>query len=490
MSNLSDLKAAGGSGKSIKLVASGALSNGNKVVLQSDGTVKVVAVSPTSTSSPVTFNSASITTPAAVFDPVNSKVVMFYQDKVSSPSNYGRSVVGTVSGSSISFGSEVTFSSGSVNYIEAVHYANTGKIVVVYQDNANSNYGTAKVGTVSGTSISFGSASVYNSGSQSIQAVTVDTTNDKVVIGYRDNGNGGYGTGVVGTVSGTSISFGSETLITSSNSAGKSVGGCVFDSSSGKVVMAYQDLTSPGYYSYAVVATVSGTSISFGTPVVISSTNASPKGALFHSPTNQVIIGYVTSGNNSKFRVGSVSGTSISFGAESSASSWVSGKKAMCLDADNNVIASFRDASSGWYGKFAVGTVSGTTMTWTTPALFSSSIMQSSQISSAYDLTNNKAVIMYQDANDNDYGKCNVVGLAGTNLTATNFLGIAEGAAADTATATVMLRGGITTTQSGLTPGSTYYVQGDGTLSTTADSPSVVAGQAISTTTLLIEGES
>jgi len=52
-----------------------------------------------------------------------------------------------------------------------------------------------------------------------------------------------------------------------------------------------------------------------------------------------------------------------------------------------------------------------------------------------------------------------------------------------------MLRGGITTTQSGLTTGSTYYVQADGTLSTTADSPSVVAGQALSATTLLIEGE-
>jgi hypothetical protein len=77
-----------------------------------------------------------------------------------------------------------------------------------------------------------------------------------------------------------------------------------------------------------------------------------------------------------------------------------------------------------------------------------------------------------------------------TNLTSTNFIGTSEGAFADTATATVMLRGGITTTQSGLTTGSKYYVQGDGTLSTTPDSPSVTAGKALSATTLLIGGSS
>jgi len=186
-----------------------------------------------------------------------------------------------------------------------------------------------------------------------------------------------------------------------------------------------------------------------------------------------------------KFKLGSVSGTTISFGAESTANSYY-GATTMCLDADNNVIASFRDAASGpWYGKFAVGTVSGTTMTWTTPVYFSSSAVTSYSIMSAYDLTNDKVVIGYADGSDNDYGKCNVVGLASTNLTTSNFIGTSEGAFADTATATVMLRGGITTTQSGLTIGSTYYVQDDGTLATT--SSSVLAGKALSSTSINLD---
>jgi len=42
--------------------------------------------------------------------------------------------------------------------------------------------------------------------------------------------------------------------------------------------------------------------------------------------------------------------------------------------------------------------------------------------------------------------------------------------------------------QSGLTAGQTYFVQGDGTLGTSADSPSVVAGTAISATEIIVKG--
>ena len=46
---------------------------------------------------------------------------------------------------------------------------------------------------------------------------TYDSTNEKVVIAYRDQGNSNQGTAIVGTVSGTSISFGSEVVFNSGN---------------------------------------------------------------------------------------------------------------------------------------------------------------------------------------------------------------------------------------------------------------------------------
>ena len=81
----------------------------------------------------------------------------------------------------------------------------SGKPVVVNAD------GT--VSTVSQTSQTqaIGSSASYESdknGSSVTAAIVYDSTNNKVVIVYKDAANSSYGTAVVGTVSGTSISFG------------------------------------------------------------------------------------------------------------------------------------------------------------------------------------------------------------------------------------------------------------------------------------------
>jgi hypothetical protein len=73
-----------------------------------------------------------------------------------------------------------------------------------------------------------------------------------------------------------------------------------------------------------------------------------------------------------------------------------------------------------------------------------------------------------------------------TNLTAQNFLGISNGAYTNGQTATIQTIGSVDDAQSGLTPGTEYYVQSNGTLSTGAGNPSVKAGLAISATNLLI----
>ena len=83
-------------------------------------------------------------------------------------SNYGKAVVGTVSGSTITFGSPVTFASASLMPLRSVYDSSNEKVVIVFQDGANSSYGTAIVGTVSGTSISFGSESVFESANTNI----------------------------------------------------------------------------------------------------------------------------------------------------------------------------------------------------------------------------------------------------------------------------------------------------------------------------------
>ena len=135
--------------------------------------------------------------------------------------------VGTISGTSISFGSEVVIlaaDAGAAPNGGAVYEPDSGKMVVAYIDSANSNYFTAKVGTISGTSISFGTA--YTNSSLTIATSTqhakmacfANTNLDTVVFTVNStaaNANVGMNV-IVGTVSGTDISFGAlNTLIDS-----------------------------------------------------------------------------------------------------------------------------------------------------------------------------------------------------------------------------------------------------------------------------------
>ena len=50
--------------------------------------------------------------------------------------------------------------------------------------------GTAVVGTVSGSGISFGTPVVFNSGATHYNSTVYDSANQKVVIAYKDSGNG------------------------------------------------------------------------------------------------------------------------------------------------------------------------------------------------------------------------------------------------------------------------------------------------------------
>ncbi len=78
----------------------------------------------------------------------------------------GRAVVGTVdaSNNSISFGSVATFHAAEVqnDWFAVTFDSNSNKIVICFTDSADSGKGKAIVGTVSGTTITYGSAVTFN----------------------------------------------------------------------------------------------------------------------------------------------------------------------------------------------------------------------------------------------------------------------------------------------------------------------------------------
>jgi hypothetical protein len=478
----SDWAEAGGGG-TFSGIASGALTNGATVIINTDGTVSVVSGGDTpSAGTAVVFESASSTYISATYDSTNNKVVIAYSD--GGNSSYGTAVVGTVSGTSISFGTPVVFESASSVYISAAYDSTNNKVVIAYADGGNSYYGTAVVGTVSGTSISFGSPVVFNSATTPFTGMAFDSTNGKVVIAYEDQGNSNYGTAIVGTVSGTSISFGSEVVFESDSTNYISA---TYDSTNGKVVIAYQDQGNSSYGT-AIVGTVSGTSISFGTAVVFESASSTYISATYDSTNGKVVIACKDGGNSNYGTaiVGTVSGTSISFGSPVVFESAQANHISAAYDSTNNkVVIAYRDDGNSSIGTVIVGTVSGTSISFGTAVVFESGI--TNWISSTYDSTNGKVVIAYQDQGNSNYGTAIVISSTSTNLTANNFIGFSDAAYSDGDTATIQIEGSVDDAQSGLTTARKHYVQNDGTLSTTAGNPSVVAGTAISGTKIIIE---
>jgi len=467
--------------------ASGALANGDLVVVNADGTVSVVAESsiPQALGTAVVFESADSRYMSATYDSNAQKVVIAYRDDGNS--GYGTAIVGTVSGTSISFGTAVVFESAYSLYISATYDSNAQKVVITYQDDANSDYGTAIVGTVSGTSISFGTAVVFESATSYYMSVVYDANAQKVVIAYMDADNSNYGTAIVGTVSGTSISFGTAVVFESAASSHMSA---TYDSNAQKVVIAYRDGGNSGYGT-AIVGTVSGTSISFGTAVVFESADSRYMSATYDANAQKVVITYQDADiyDYGTAIVGTVSGTSISFGTavvfESGNSSYISATY------DSNaqkVVIAYRDGGNSGYGTAIVGTVSGTSISFGTAVVFESA--SSYFMSATYDANAQKVVIAYMDADNSNYGTSVVFQNASvsTNLTATNYIGISDAVYSDAATATIQTVGSVDDAQSSLTAGTAYYVQGDGTLATTADTISVLAGTALSATKLIIKG--
>jgi|DEB0MinimDraft_6_1074348.scaffolds.fasta_scaffold01714_4 hypothetical protein len=378
------------------------------------------------------------------FDSSNNKIVVAYKDD---SNQHGTCAVGTVSGTSISWGTPVVFAAASTSYVDVTFDSSNNKVVIVYSDVANSEYGTAIVGTVSGTSISFGSEVVFASAATVYIKAGFDSNANKVVVAYSDNGNSSYGTAIVGTVSGTSISFGTEVVVDSTGSLSAAFGGFVFDSTNNKVVIPY---SIAGGATYGIVGTVSGTSISFGTRVAIGSVSGQNLSVAFDSNAGKVVINY-RDANNSDYTgsvVGTVSGTSISFGTELVIEE-VHNLGATTFDSsDNKIIFFYKSSSLGYY---RIGTVSGTSISYgSAVSLISNNL---AYMAATFDSNQNTSVVVYKDTGNSNYGTAKGLQVSGS--------------------------------YPNLVPNTTYYVQDDGTLSTT--SSSVTAGKAMSTNSINLD---
>jgi hypothetical protein len=347
--------------------------------------------------------------------------------------------VGQVSGTTITAGSGYTFNAdmGPSALIIDPHAAN--KFIVVYP---HTGIGKSIVGTISGTTISFGTEVAFNSVSGSSYELSIaadPNTANKFVIAYKNSTSSGAGTALIGTRSGTSLSYGSATVYNAGDTTANSVD--FSPSTANQFLVSFKDTSNSGFIT-AIIGTISGNTITFGSKVSSNVTGIHYSGTMRYSPNN-------------------------------------SGKFAMPYR--------YTDVGPTYKLKLLIGSVTGSTVSFDSDILLNN--VNSAPYALGFDSSNplNFIVGARDYVNSSGYSLLGVLANSTTNLTSTNFIGIPDAAYADTTTATITLPSGLSTNQTGLTVGATYYVQTDGTLDTTADSPSVIAGKALSATSILLK---
>ena len=478
----------------VTAVASGSLSDGSMVILNSDGTVSMatasIATSGTAVIGATTASAvSSLVEYASVtssYDPTTSTLVVYY---IRGVDGYLFGVAGIISGISITFGTATALVSASITDntqlgFGAVFAPNSSRHVFSYNNNPDSSQYIRSLST-SGTSITLtaGPATIASSQSRSVRMV-YDSTSGNVVAAYA-NINFGSVRGVVFTVNASSFTMGSPVVAFSISGAGV---GCPIaitkDTVNNKIVIAGFNSSE---FPTAIVGTVSGTSISFGTETVITASTAAGvrnRGiGLAYSPVAQKVMACVaiTASAYWQLAVGTVSGTSISFGTP----------------ADTTAERNSYYGCSGLYNAsatniiFMVGTlaiivtaISGTTFTSTTSAPFSTTLNGLGALSI---YAPNNFLILTTGANSSNFPSVTGFTAYSSTLTTTNLLGVSSSAYTNGQTATIQTVGSTNSMQSGLTAGLKYYVSPDGTLSTSSTSQPY-AGLALSATKLVIKG--
>ena len=459
MSNLSELLPSGAGQNQVEFVASGTLPNGKPVILKADGTIQVVGIgdSPVSQNIPaateVQFVAGSAQYLTTDFDPnTPGRFVTVFRDP--QYGGFGRVVVGQVSGTSITFGAMTEYNTSGTNEFSSVAFDPNiaGKFIIAFLNDAN---GVVMTGHINAANDYFewGNIQIFDSSASSMHRVAFDpNTANRIVVVYSDSsGEGDHGKAIVGTISGDTISYGTPVKF---NTAATYVKSISFDPNTANTfVVAFPD-GGDSDKGKAIVGTISGTNvISFGSKYVFSTGCSVPHVVYNPNTAGKFVVAYSATTNSGygSARVGTVTGNTISYGSEVVFNSANSAYVALASDpitADKFVVA-YRDYGNSNYGTINVGTMSGTSIS------FGSNIVMNSGRSDfnavAFDYSNinaGKFVVVWRDTSTTGDARLGQIAATGqaTNLTSTNLVGISAAAAADAATAKINTWGGINST--------------------------------------------
>ena len=511
-------------GNTVDLVADGAIAAGKPVIIKSNGKVEQVQESGTPRSTVVALGEiASVDTDTnlkevqSLWMEQHRMLTVFWTN--SANNLYARTYKFAATTWAVTTGSTQTLASNDCRSIQVSYDEQQDRVMVACVVVRSSNYHLeAMVGTPSTSNTNIGSWTnfvdnriVTGSGNTAESlALFYETTSQKHVFIYRKNPSSGapganwdtYSRVI--SLSGDTFTINSETTLDSDDMTEVDI--CRVDSS--KIAVSMKDSASASGTGWARIGTIGSTTMTWGSRVDFSGSGSSvvsndPERAtsiVYDVANSKLFIGWIHASNKRAYSVvGSVSGTTLSMDT----SSWLDISGGVNGNSESWMRLVRDPFGGGIYTYWTHGgesdRVYAAKVTYDSSAGAKSTRGSSTELhGSITNQNSNKNIsavgegfiyLVANDTSNTDHFDIyyNTVGNSVTNLSASNqnFLGFAEDAISDGNSGTIKLPGNVVGNQSGLTPGSRYYVKDDGDVAG-GGTASSAGGLAVASDKLLI----
>ena len=500
-------------GNTFTAVADGAITAGKPVQIKSNGKVEEIKKS---------FSEASLVNrgyhtaqsdrgrfPRIAYDPTNKKAVMIWSDQAGGWTckyivYYNVNADTISSGAEIPQGSIGYIASGAFEWNDLIFDSNAGKFVFSTGKNPSGSRGQSYVGTVnSNNTMSWSSSGTWNSAtSGEYQHRMVYCSNaNRFVILYND---GNAFKSIVGSLSGSTITWGSATTLTYFVNMDEHFD-VDYDPTTNKVLCVYKKWNSATNRGFLLVGDVStsANTVTFG-----GENEIHPSSNLVNSPrvaggNGMALVQWADASNSDRelYRTATLnsSNTNITWNGYNSGPNHPDGltwHRACWNSIINKWVWSYTNGgqADGYDWKIIKGTQnSNGTITWDTSNELTIGTTNAEQIE-IIDLQQagdaGMLTVGQRDGESNDplHTRFITAGGSTSNFAGNeHYMGYPDQAYSNGQTATIKTYGNNISGLSGLTAGTRYYVQSDGTLGTSSDVPVARAGIALAADKLLIQ---
>ena len=501
--NLTNLPASGGA---ITATASGAIASGKGVLINANGTVS----EPTLTTGSWTLNASPASSVSSyaghnITSVGDGKFIMVWRNQ--SNGYLMMKYISVAADGSHTWGGDITVLSTSC-YNGCVGWDPVNQLGIVgYRRQDYSYRAIFQTFSFSSNTITVNATTYYNSSVSSGNYSGIDIT-------YGQDTNGVSGLMLTSYIpnpmygnlqfaynlqmSGTPFSVSGNLSLDSSNQV--QYASTAYDPDTKQWCTAWQYISGSTYVAHARLSSVTGTTITGGSELTYESggLNSQRPNIVYDEHANKFLVQYANSIASNSYNATyvkplSVSGTSLSAGTRLTLPlNFQLRQMHMAYSPDiKKTVLHYQEYVSGSWNNGnsyrAEVTISGTSASCSTPTtletISNSTIAYNPRI--AFDSGTKRGVLIYGFPYTVKFGTYKS---GSTNIRSTNFIGLSNAAYSNGATATINVLGGVSTVQSGLTAGTEYYVQNNGTLGTAADAYEIKAGIALSSSSLLIKG--